>query len=60
MSKTNELVSDSAAIERDQPQPTPVLKSTELLRDRRVVLIEHAGEVYRLLVTKNDKLMLQK
>ncbi len=38
----------------------PVLRSEELLQGRREVLILHGNEVYRLLCTKNNKLILQK
>lgn len=39
---------------------TRVVDSAELFGDARTVLIQHAGEQYRLIVTKNDKLILQK
>lgn len=47
------------------PAPTPApaprtYESTELLAGAREVLIHHAGETYRLRVTRNDKLILQK
>lgn len=34
--------------------------STELFAGQRVVYIEHAGQSYRLLITRNDRLILQK
>ena len=34
--------------------------SSELLQGEKEVLIRHAGEVYRLRLTRNDKLILQK
>jgi len=52
------------------PQPAPhtstrqatadVVRATDLLRDRQVLLIEHAGERYQLRLTKNGKLILTK
>ena len=36
----------------------PVIDSEQLLADRKEVQIHHAGEVYRLRVTKNGKLIL--
>ncbi|MHB8903196.1 MAG: hemin uptake protein HemP [Thermoguttaceae bacterium] len=36
------------------------IESSELLAGRREVQIVHAGEVYRLLVTRNNKLILYK
>jgi hemin uptake protein HemP len=56
--------------ERPAAESNEALKSSEtddqpidaatLLRGRRRVLIEHDGETYQLLLTRNNKLMLQK
>ena len=46
-----------------RPQPAdarPTIRSTDLLQGHREVFIEHGDEVYRLLVTRNGKLILQK
>jgi hemin uptake protein HemP len=43
--------------------PAVVLRefqSAELLAGAKEILIHHAGEIYRLRLTKNDKLILQK
>jgi hemin uptake protein HemP len=40
-----------------QPQ---TLRSDDLFRGQRLVFIEHAGQQYRLLITRNDRLILQK
>jgi len=37
-----------------------VVRSDELLQGQREVFILHAGQLYRLLRTRNDKLTLQK
>jgi hemin uptake protein HemP len=37
-----------------------VVRSEELFAGGRVVLIQHGGEQYRLLLTRNDRLILQK
>ncbi len=37
-----------------------VMHSEELLQGHRELLILHAGQIYRLLRTRNDKLILQK
>lgn len=37
-----------------------VLRSDELLQGHREVFILHGGQLYRLLRTRNDKLILQK
>jgi hemin uptake protein HemP len=36
------------------------MSSEQLLADRRQIIIEHAGQEYRLSVTRNDKLILTK
>lgn len=36
------------------------VRSDDLLRGNRELRISHAGETYRLLVTRNNKLILQK
>jgi hemin uptake protein HemP len=38
----------------------PVLRSEDLLQGHREVMILHGNEVYRLLCTRNNKLILQK
>ena len=41
--------------------PVPrVIKSEELLQGSRQVWIDHRGERYRLVLTKNGRLILQK
>jgi hemin uptake protein HemP len=37
-----------------------IVRSEDLFAGERVVLIQHGGEQYRLLVTRNDRLILQK
>jgi hemin uptake protein HemP len=37
-----------------------VLRSTELFAGRREICIEHAGQLYRLRITRSGKLILQK
>lgn len=52
--------------ESADPAPMPpadstrVIRSEEIFAGERVVLIQHAGERYRLLITRNDRLILQK
>lgn len=36
------------------------VKSADLFGEAKTVLISHAGEQYRLIMTKNGKLLLQK
>ncbi len=54
---SSNIPSNDTASERAQPR---VISSEELFAGERVVLIQHAGEQYRLLVTRNDRLILQK
>jgi len=55
---------DQPPPETSSPTPVPheprVYESTELLEGAREILIRHAGELYRLRLTRNDKLILQK
>ncbi|MCP4191767.1 MAG: hemin uptake protein HemP [Planctomycetaceae bacterium] len=37
-----------------------ILESSDLLRGQRMVLINHKGDRYRLIETRNGKLILQK
>ena len=48
-----------------EPMATPPNKlreigSAEIFQGDRLVVINHAGEQYRLTITRNDKLILQK
>ncbi|NGY03466.1 hemin uptake protein HemP [Solimonas terrae] len=38
----------------------PRVRSDELLRGAREIIIEHRGQEYRLLRTRNDRLILNK
>jgi hemin uptake protein HemP len=40
--------------------PLVTLRSEELLRGGREILIQHASDVYRLRITRNGKLILTK
>lgn len=44
----------------EAPTKPPRYESTELFGDSRVVVIAHAGAEYRLIVTRNNRLILQK
>lgn len=45
---------------RKPPEPLRTIRSEDLLQGSRELLILHGGETYRLLRTRNDKLILQK
>ena len=49
-----------AAAAPEAPVERSRVTSAELLKGERQVLILHAGQEYRLQVTKNDKLILTK
>lgn len=51
-----------AATPPPMPQPSEPrsVQSAELFQGARVVEITHAGETYRLLLTRNNRLILQK
>ncbi len=51
--------SDASAYAAER-EPARVIRSEELFAGERVVLIQHAGDQYRLLITRNDRLILQK
>ena len=53
--------SDTSTAPRPQGDSVPVsLRSDELLRGQREISILHGGDVYRLRITRNGKLILTK
>jgi hemin uptake protein HemP len=51
---------EKQVVRAETPRTVRTIPSEELLRGERQVVILHHGEPYRLLVTRNDKLLLQK
>jgi hemin uptake protein HemP len=49
-----------AVVSLRSADPPRMLRSDDLFNGKRLVLIEHAGQQYRLLITRNDRLILQK
>ena len=47
------------SVEREESLPR-IVNSSDLLDGKRELLIRHRGEIYRLLLTRNGKLILQK
>jgi hemin uptake protein HemP len=43
-----------------ETESLPIYDSVDLLKGGREILIRHHGEVYRLRLTRNDKLILNK
>ncbi|MCG8450406.1 MAG: hemin uptake protein HemP [Pirellulales bacterium] len=46
--------------ETSQPRRVREIPSVDLFQGERIVVITHSGEQYRLTITRNDKLILQK
>lgn len=57
ISPTKQPVLPEASI---RPTPDSPIRAEDLLRDRRMLVIEHAGERYLLRLTRNGKLILTK
>ena len=59
----DEAENDTAA-SHDRPPLLPVeprvVRSEELFAGQKTIVIQHGVEVYRLLITRNDRLILQK
>ncbi len=63
MSDSDDILSDPPAENRPGPaarRPPARLVSADLFGNSNEVLIEHSGEIYRLRITRNGKLILQK
>jgi len=46
---------------RPSPEAAPrMIRSSDLLQGERQIVIEHEGELYRLQLTRNGRLILQK
>jgi len=60
------MIADASFENRTDAEPSPVLpevprvSSEELLKGGRELLIEHAGQIYRLRLTRHGKLILNK
>lgn len=50
----------NAETEAKLPKPPRLIRSIDLFEGQRTLLIAHSGEQYRLSITRNDKLILQK
>lgn len=53
-------LSTASSLPDPMPSPAPRIRSDELLRGARELVIEHRGATYRLLRTRNDRLILNK
>lgn len=57
---TDSVVPPTPSKSEGAADPPPSYASTDLFQGACVVVINHAGEAYRLLVTRNNRLILQK
>jgi hemin uptake protein HemP len=57
---TESLVNEPQTPGVPAPLTLPLYESAALFQGARVVNITHAGETYRLLITRNNRLILQK
>ena len=58
-----EIEKHSETAKAQPPAPSQdlrILRSEELFAGERMIMIEHAGAQYRLMITRNDRLILQK
>lgn len=60
MNEPEEDASEAGHARGETPTAVRTIPSEDLLCGERQVVILHHGEAYRLLVTRNDKLLLQK
>jgi hemin uptake protein HemP len=57
----NSLPEENPAQHSEKPPPGPeAIDSQSLLRGKKIAIIRHNGEEYRLILTRNDRLILQK
>jgi hemin uptake protein HemP len=59
----NPVAAPTLSLPRPRPMPLQVqsrLRSEDLFRGRNELIIEHQGQEYRLRLTRNDKLILNK
>jgi hemin uptake protein HemP len=58
----DEIAPSASLAESASPAENSVrsISSEELFAGQRIVRIQHAGEEYRLMITRNDRLILQK
>lgn len=60
MSSSSATLSLPRAPTSSRPTPLPRLRSEHLFRHSHELIIEHQGQEYRLRLTRNDKLILNK
>ena len=57
---TNAADETPPPVEKPADDEAKTIVADELFKGRREILIEHAGETYRLRITRRNKLILQK
>jgi hemin uptake protein HemP len=59
-SPSNASTPTTTSVDRPRAPPTPRIDSRRLMAGENELVIEHAGQEYRLRLTRNDKLILTK
>jgi hemin uptake protein HemP len=61
MTRPNDPTSHQPDVDADAPQENVrVISAQEIFQGDREICIEHEGEIYRLRITRRNKLILQK
>lgn len=61
MNADHESKADHEKQPRDESEDSPkIVSAQDLFAGQREIVIEHAGEIYRLRITRRNKLILQK
>ena len=58
--ESDKPIRDVSAVDLPSSSPLREINSSSLLQSEKEILIRHGDEVYRLRLTKNGKLILQK
>ncbi|HIQ23312.1 MAG TPA: hemin uptake protein HemP [Planctomycetes bacterium] len=58
--RDSESATDASGTGKGETRYVPSVRSEELFQGGRELQIVHSSEVYRLIVTRNNKLILQK
>lgn len=58
--KQNGSEQESVVAGRSSQQQIPLFSSPELFGDKNEIMICHKGEVYKIRITRNDKLIMNK
>lgn len=57
---TSDPPKDASGADDSEKAPVRSLTTDDLFRGEKLLIIRHAGEDYRLMLTRNNRLILQK